>query len=318
MSRLPVRRVQEIEARAEECRWLVEGLWAERAVGIAGGEPKCCKSFLAMDVAVSVASGAPCLRRFPVARTGRVLLYAAEDGLDTVRRRLEGIARAADVDFHGLDIQVITAPSLRLDLREDQCRLHETVEQLRPMLLVLDPFVRLHRIDENVASEVAPLLGYLRALQRRFAMAVLLVHHARKGAGHVRAGQALRGSSEIHAWGDSNLYLRRKGDALRLSVEHRDAPAIENLTVELRERGQALALHACDPEQHGDSLPGDRMPSALDRVEQALSGASGPLTQRDLRRICRMRMSSLGDAVATLCAQGRVVRSMDGYMLERK
>ena len=33
--------------------------------------------------------------------------------------------------------------------------------------------------------------------------------HAKKGAGHVRAGQALRGSSEFHAWGDSNLYLRR-------------------------------------------------------------------------------------------------------------
>lgn len=318
MSRLPVRRVQEIEARAESRRWLVEGLWAERAVGIVGGEPKCCKTFLALDVAVSVASGAPCLRRFPVARTGRVLLYAAEDGLDTVRRRLEGIAWAADVDFDGLDIQVITAPSMRLDLREDQRRLQETIERLRPILLVLDPFVRLHRIDENVVSDVAPVLGYLRGLERRFAMAVLLVHHARKGAGHARAGQALRGSSEIHAWGDSNLYLRRKGDALRLSVEHRDAPSIEDLSVELLAEGQALALHACEPQQDGDPARADRMPSALERVEQALARASGPLTQRELRRVCRMRTSSLGDAVAALCAQGRVVKSTDGYMLEQQ
>ena len=35
------------------------------AVGILGGEPKCCKSFLALDLAVSVASGAPCLRQLP-------------------------------------------------------------------------------------------------------------------------------------------------------------------------------------------------------------------------------------------------------------
>jgi hypothetical protein len=34
---------------------------------------------------------------------------------------------------------------------------------------------------------------------------VLVVHHARKSAGRMRAGQALRGSSEFHAWGDSNL-----------------------------------------------------------------------------------------------------------------
>jgi RecA-family ATPase len=66
--------------------------------------------------------------------------------------------------------------------------------------------VRLHRIDENVSGDVAPLLAFLRELQRRHAIAVVLVHHAKKGAGTMRAGQALRGSSEFHAWGDSNLY----------------------------------------------------------------------------------------------------------------
>ena len=34
---------------------------------------------------------------------------------------------------------------------------------------------------------------------QRHAVAVILVHHARKGAGNIRAGQALRGSSEFHA-----------------------------------------------------------------------------------------------------------------------
>jgi hypothetical protein len=81
--------------------------------------------------------------------------------------------------------------------------------------------VRLHRIDENAVAEVAPLLAYLRELERTFAGAVVLVHHVRKGAAHLRAGQALRGSSELHAWGDSNLYLRRRGATLRLGVEHR-------------------------------------------------------------------------------------------------
>ena len=66
---------------AEEQRWLVTSLWSEEAVGIIGGEPKCCKSFLALDLAVAVAAGTPCLRRFAVPRPGRVLLYAAEDAL---------------------------------------------------------------------------------------------------------------------------------------------------------------------------------------------------------------------------------------------
>jgi len=86
----------------------------------------------------------------------------------------------------------------------------------------------------------------LRDLERHFATAVLLVHHARKGAAHARAGQALRGSSELHAWGDSNLYLRRQGDTLRLSIEHRAAPSRDGLLVELQAHGEALALHVVE------------------------------------------------------------------------
>ena len=57
----------------------------------------------------------------------------------------------------------------------------------------------------------APLVAFLRELQRRHAVAVLVVHHAKKGGGRVRAGQALRGSSECHVGGDSNLYLKKQG-----------------------------------------------------------------------------------------------------------
>ena len=214
MSLLPVEPAWRLADRAEEQRWLVTGLWSEQAVGIIGGEPKCCKSFLALDLAVAVAAGVPCLRRFAVPRAGRVLLYAAEDALHIVRRRLDGICAAAGLGLADLDVQVITAPTVRLDLEADRRSLDETVAKLHPRLLVLDPFVRLHRIDENASGEVAPLLAYLRELQRRHAIAVIVVHHAKKGAGHVRAGQALRGSSEFHAWGDSNLYLRRPRSAM--------------------------------------------------------------------------------------------------------
>src|SRR6202034_1703507 len=118
MTLLPVEPAYRLAERSEEHRWLVTSLWSEQAVGIIGGEPKCCKSFLALDLAVSVAAGTACLRRFPVPRAGRVLLYAAEDALHIVRRRLEGICAAAGLALPELDIQVITAPSLRLRSEE--------------------------------------------------------------------------------------------------------------------------------------------------------------------------------------------------------
>jgi RecA-family ATPase len=202
MNVLPYKRASEIPAEsAGLTHWLVEGLWSDQAVGILGGEPKCCKSFLALDLAVSVASGVACLRRYPVRHPGRVLLFPAEDALGIVRRRLQGICAAAGVCFESLPLQVITAPVLRLDTAADRERLAKTVERLRPRLLILDPMIRLHRLDENDASQIAVLLSYLRELQRRFQVAVVLVHHARKDSNGSRPGQALRGSSELHGWG---------------------------------------------------------------------------------------------------------------------
>lgn len=314
MTALPVRPAHQLELVPAEQRWLIEGLWGAEAVGIVGGEPKCCKSFLALDMAVAVASATACLRRFPVTRAGRVLLFAAEDAPSVVRQRLEGICAATGIKLGDLDLQVITAPTLRLDVELDRNRLDDTVRALRPALLVLDPFVRLHRIDENVSAEVAPLLDYLRGLQRRYQTAVVLVHHARKGAAHLRAGQALRGSSELHAWGDSNLYVRRtgEGDTLALAIEHRAAASVNGLALQLLARGDGLALYVNDePTASGDP----RTENALDRLEAILAGSPGPLSLKALRAAAKMRAATVSDALAALVTQGRASRSDKGYVL---
>lgn len=314
MSQLPIERAHRLAARTETQQWLIEGLWAHGAVGIIGAEPKCCKSFLGLDMAISVASGTHCLRKFPVTKIGSVLLFAAEDALHVVRDRLEGIARAADVLLEDLDIHVITAPTLRLDQAADRASLEETVATLRPTLLVLDPFVRLHRIDENTSAEVAPLLAYLRDLQRKYDVAVVLIHHAKKGAGKAREGQALRGSSEFHAWGDSNLYLRRKADRLILSIEHRAAPSVGGISLELVGAPHSLALNIIDA-PNTDTLLAPPTSSPTDRVLEVLAAASAPLGLTALRRLCRVRTQSLAAALQTLLDAGRITKTSDGYQL---
>lgn len=313
---LPTLPAHRLADRPSERRWLIEKLWGDEAVGIVGGEPKCCKSFLALDMAVSVAGGVPCLRRFAPARTGRVLLYAAEDALHIVRRRLDGIAAVVGRELAALDIHVITAPSVRLDLECDRDSLAETVAELQPVLLILDPFVRLHRIDENLSGEVAPLLAYLRELQRRFHVAVLLVHHARKGGAKMRAGQALRGSSEFHAWGDSNLYLRRNGEQLTLSVEHRAAPAIPPVSLQLSTADDAVALAVIEPTA---ATPPTSSPALTieQKLYQQLELATEPLTATALRKLCCVRHATLTAALSHMVAAGRVHRDTAGYVLAR-
>jgi len=129
-SGLPVSLACDLAQVSDEHKWLIEEIWAEQAVGILGGEPKCCKSFLALDIAVSVASGAPCLRQFKVRRKGPVLLFPAEDSLGVVRERLAGICQAAGTPLEQLPLYVITTPRLLLDVPQDQQRLRSTVEAI--------------------------------------------------------------------------------------------------------------------------------------------------------------------------------------------
>src|SRR6201987_82251 len=319
MNQLPVQRASELSIdSAPLSQWLVEGLWSDQAVGILGGAPKCCKSFLALDLAVSVASGAPCLRRFAVQRTGPVLLFPAEDSLVVVRRRLEGICSAAGVGFQSLPVEVITAPTLRLDTPTDRERLTNTVQARQPRLLILDPLIRLHRLDENDASQIAALLSYLRQLQRTFQVAVLVVHHARKDAHSTRPGQALRGSSELHGWGDSNLYMRRRGPQLTLSTEHRAAASQDHIPLQLTQDGSALALSVaaqdCSIPEPGSESGGRQ---TLQRIQQILAGLDQPLTVQQLRKLCGLRTTTVCSCLAQLVDNGVVIRDSRVYQPNR-
>lgn len=290
--------------------WLVHALWGRAAVGILGGAPKCCKSWLALELSVSVASGKPCLGRFAVEDPGAVMLYMAEDSAAVVKARLQGLSWHKGFGLDALPIEVITAPAVRIDREGDQDRLTRTVRRVAPRLLVLDPFVRLHRIDENDAGQVSAVLGYLRALQRDLDVAVLVVHHARKNGSGGQAGQNLRGSGDLHAWGDSNLYLRRQQGSLTLCIEHRAAAAPEPFALRLvsTREGQAY-LDLVVPGE-----PPERGAAELEHlIVSTLAAAGEPLGRAVLRDKLRVRNERLGEALTHLVATATIVRSGDRW-----
>jgi hypothetical protein len=305
---LPVVRVGEIRSEESAERWLVEELWGASSVGVIGGAPKCAKTWLGLDMALSVATGTACLGKYAVPEPGPVLVYLAEDALPVVRERVEGMARHRGLDLAGVEIHVITAPTLRLDRDRDRMRLLETSKQLRPRLLVLDPLVRLHGIDENHAGEVAELLAYFRSLQRQLDLSVLLVHHTRKNAaGGAAAGQGLRGSSDIHAFGDSNLYLRRTRDHLVLSGEHRAAPASAPVYLELVTT-DAEMIHL---EVVAELQDGKRRSLEEQLLELLAQGEA--LTRARLRDSLAVKNERLGEAIESLERAGRLCRTPGGW-----
>jgi len=312
---LPVARAHALAQQVESQRWLIESLWAEQAVGIIGGEPKCCKSFLALTLAVAVASGKSCFGRFAVSARGKVLIYPAEDALTVVRRRLEGICYAQNLLLEKLPIYVSTIPGLRLDIDSDRQRLRDTIEKLRPRLLVLDPFVRLHAIDENASGEVAKILHHLRQLQRSFNLAVALVHHARKGGAKHRAGQALRGSSEFHAWGDSNLYLRKNNsDELSLTIEHRAEASLETIPLSLHTE---LVPHLLIRDNQKTLTSPSKPIPPQKQIIQALKNARKPMPTTQLRETLPIRNATISQILKQLHSNGVISKSKNGYLLNQ-
>jgi len=219
-----------------------------------------------------------------------------------------GMARHRGLDLAGVEIHVITAPTLRLDRDPHRGRLLETAKRLRPRLLLLDPLVRLHGIDENNAGEVAGLLAYFRSLQRQLDLSVVLVHHTRKNAaGGVAAGQGLRGSSDLHAFGDSNLYLRRSRERLVLSSEHRAAPASPPVYLELVATSAEIAHLEVVAELEGQQR------RTLQEQVLALLTAGVVQSRGKLRTTLAVKNERLGEALESLEQAGRVRRTATGW-----
>lgn len=304
----PTAHVADVAPCADTVPWLVRSLWPASAVGVLGGPPKVGKTWLSLDLATSVSSGTPCLGAFPVDKPGPALLYLAEDSLHSARARVEGLCQHRGIGLQQADLHFITAPALRLDREDDTRRLRATVEQIRPRLLLLDPFVRLHARDENDSGAISAILAGLRQLQRACDVAIVLVHHTRKN-GRGPQGYALRGSGDLYAWGDAYAYLSRRDRTLRLSLEHRAHAPIQPFALSLVSRPDGscthldLALESAAP-----------APSSLeDRVLAEIARSETPLRRAHLRARLRVNNQRLGQALEALRTQARARYDSAGW-----
>ena len=305
----PLRQVATIAPPDPARTWLIESLWLDEGTGVLGGAPKCMKTWIACELALAVASGQLAFGRFAVHRPGSVICFCAEDSQPVIRERFEALAAARDASLRDLPLHLLDVPALRLDRQDELERLEATVSQAKPRLLVLDPFVRLTRIDENSAQEVAQVLGGLRALQRRHQLAILLVHHARKSAGRSPA-QAFRGSSDFAAWGDSNLYVTRHRDQLQLTLEHRRAAPPPPLSLQWVETPQPhfLLADACAPTSAVSN-------GLAEHLLGLLRDAPHPLSTNALRQQAHRRKADVVRALAELKAAGHLEKTSHGWRI---
>lgn len=194
------------------------------------------KSTLALMLAAAVALGLPL---FGVeTASAQVVLYSAEDGANTVRRRLQGIARGLGLDVASIAarLQVLDAtdaPELAGPVSDGFDRLGfgltaagrflKAYMAERPgSLLIVDNASDTMGGNENARAEVRTFVRLLAGMVRDTGGAVLLLAHVDKGTsrGDRAGGESYSGSTAWHNSARSRLYLSREKDSGALVLEH--------------------------------------------------------------------------------------------------
>src|SRR5467141_2067897 len=295
---------------------LVEpGLLPAQGIWFVGGEPKVGKSLLVANLALALAAGSNRIG-FPIPAPHRVLVCQFELPLPQFVSRLlvmrRGLGPAAD---HHLLVDTRATGHL-LSAPQGLNHFIVAAQAAAAEVIVLDPLYSTHDQDENDTRAMAALCQTLLRLRDASGAALIVVHHVRKSVGRHEIGSAFRGSSALHAVGDSYLLLVRPSPhvpTVELRFQFRYAPATQPRLLALD--AETLWFEA------STSIPAPiqvrRKVEAAD-VERALT-ASGSARFNELRETimnqseCSRRTAQL--AIQRACQEGSIVHDNGQYRL---
>jgi AAA domain len=303
-------------AAAPAC--LVEpGLLPPQGILFVGGEPKVGKSLLVANLALSLAAGVNRMG-FPVPATRRVLVCQFELPVAQFVSRLAVMRRAvgpaADehllVDTHASGHLLSAAQGLGHFVAAAKAAAAEVI--------VLDPLYSAHDQDENDTRAMASLCQSLLRLRDASRAALVVVHHVRKSIGRHEIGSAFRGSSALHAVGDSYVLLTRPSPQLatvELRFQFRYAAPQPPRLLELNP--QTLWFSATAPSSAVPAAPRRKVEKT--DVTQAIAKLGERARYTDLRgqimqlTECSKRTAQV--AITEACQQGWIVQSDGQYRL---
>lgn len=234
--------------------WLVEGIATEGSVGFIAGAPKSYKSWLALDLALSVSTGAMFLDYFKVINPGPVLYIQEEDSAIVIKSRSRKIWKGKTVDKMKVgqdgktifwepgnpdefdpDIAIYCMEGFVVSEGHWQEWLDETLAEGMDgepyRLVIIDTLMNVAGdVEENKSQQMTSrIYKPLKVLMRKHNCALRFVHHMGKGGAEDtrRGGQKMLGGTANHAWSEDSLYIMRdpkKPGAIRVEFESKSAP----------------------------------------------------------------------------------------------
>ena len=137
----------------------------------------------------------------------RVMLLMLEDDPNEVRRRIH-----ACLTFHSLNTGrvaenlIILTNEARLTMATTEHnkpvavhagRLRDAIKQFGVKVVIADPFVQTHEMNENDNGQINFVADQFRSIAKELQVAIMLVHHTRKGSEFGARGENARGASAL-------------------------------------------------------------------------------------------------------------------------
>jgi len=183
--------------------WLVDRLIPDNGLSVITGYPASYKTWLMLNLAICISTGKPFLDDFQTKKS-KVLLIDEENGERILQGRIKKMTSQQD-----LDIDIISLKNFKLT---DSDEIIKYCLENRIGVVMIDSLIRTHKGDENSSQEMAKLFDEFKKFKNS-QLSVIFTHHNRK-TGERRANpiEDMRGSSEIFAFVDSGLSVRKAKD----------------------------------------------------------------------------------------------------------
>lgn len=202
--------------------WLVEDWLPEHSVTFIVSPPESYKTWLLLDLAVSVASGAPFLGSYRVNSTGPTMIIQQEDSHEGLTDRLaliveQKLKMTANIDsdtwqvpsMPDLPIYVHPSRMLRFDNKKVLEELEAQIAEIRPKVIMIDPLYSTTSVDNYMAASAEQMM-ILKTWRDKYGCSFVIAHHSKKNVDpDSTAREDSWGSQFLNAFLEAGWQIRR-------------------------------------------------------------------------------------------------------------
>lgn len=309
--------------------WLVSDWLPDQSITFLISPPESYKTWILLDLAVSVASGLPFLGQYSVNGKGATLIIQQEDSHSGLTDRLSliveqkmGLRTNIDSDTWEIptlpDLPIYVHPSrmLRFDDKKVLEELEKQIEIIKPKVIMIDPLYSTTKGADNYMADLAGKMMVLKEWRDKYGCSFVIAHHSRKNLDpDSTAREDSWGSQFLNAFLEAGWQIRRNPRlAQNEIVVRRHSKVMGNqapisLTFDISTKyPMKYEVEARNYESQA-AAGGTRQPAQANLLEMLQEGA---MTQTDICNKTGKGRSTVSRQIRQLESAGLVERMPDG------